>query len=173
MVNVKNDIDSFFYADPPSSAPKSSSTNKNTNIQLAGIAAQLIGQLGSAVITGLFAKGDAKLAAQTQVKITEAQSKTRLLTDEQNQLIIERAQLVRSENEKLKLLNDVFAAIATAQLESTAYNPNESYVAALTMPAQADEGMGQKNTGITTPLLLLVAAIVIVAGIIEYKKLNQ
>lgn len=153
------------------SAPKSQPRTSNPNT---GILYQAVAQIASTVIEGFFAQGQQKRANELQVKLQGMQNQLELLSADAQLALLNRAYSVQNENEKLALLNQVFAMVAQAQLLSTAYNPNEAYVSALAQPDQIIQVQeDKKQHDITLAVFMLIGAAFLAAAFIEYKKLNK
>ena len=156
------------------SLPSSGSSAPRTSNPNTGALYMAVAQIASTVIEGFFAQGDQKRANELQVKLKALDNQLEVLSADAQLALLNRAYVAQNENEKLALLNEVFAMVAMAQLRSTAYNPNESYVAALTQPditQQVQED--KKQHDITIAVFLLVGGAILLAAFIEYKKINH
>lgn len=159
-----------------SSTPAAGGTKAPTRTSNANTAAlyQAVAQVATSVIDGFFAKGREREANALQLKFQEMQNRLELLSADTQLGLLNKAYSAQSENEKLALLNQVFALVATAQLQSTAYNPNESYIAALTKEDQITQVQSDKRQdNITIGIFFLVGIAVLAAAFIEYKKMNK
>lgn len=116
-----------------------------------------------------------------KAQAAEVEMKTRLalLSDDQKYVLAQQLQQSNDDNAKEKLLNDTVVAITVAQLNSTAYDPNEIYVAGLQSGSVNMSGATSAATTtaagnqIKLAIILIAASVIVVTGAIIYKSHNN
>lgn len=161
------------------SGSQSGSGGSNPIGAIANAAASVINNTVSNLFQNKVYKTQADLL---KAQAAEEQMKTRLmlLSNDQQNVLAAQLQQMNDDNAKAKLLDDTVVAITVAQLQTTAYNPNDIYVAGLqssgTGAGNGAATSSASNTAASNQVKLAIIAFagaVIVMGVAIMVKVNK
>lgn len=131
-----------------------------------------------AVVGAIIQGSAAKKQREAQEKAQKYLSSIKLLTEDQQALLLRRLESAKDDNAKMEILNEVTNAVVTAQLASTQYDVNSIYAAAL-----ASTGTGQSidkalsdataqaaNNQVKLAVVVVITAVVVVMASVGFKN---
>ena len=131
-----------------------------------------------AVVGAIITSSDKSKQRKAEEKAHQLLSRIKMLNEDQQAVLLRRLESAKDDNMKLEILNEVTNAVVTAQLESTHYDVNSIYAAALESTgtgASVDKALiaatkQAADNQIKLAIVVVVTAVVVVMAAVGFKN---